>query len=205
LGEDGPTHQPIEHLATFRAMPQMEVVRPADEYETAEAYRHFFEKDNTLPTAMILTRQGVPTLAETAEKAKEGVKKGAYVLVETQGTPDVIIMATGSEVQWAVAAAKTLADEGVNARVVSMPSMEWFEDQDDDYKESVLPKDVKARVSIEAGIAMPWYKYLGAYGKAVSIERFGLQGDGAQNMIDLGIDAEHVVEAAKASIAQAQA
>ncbi|MCI1649726.1 transketolase [Bifidobacterium tibiigranuli] len=205
LGEDGPTHQPIEHLAAFRAIPQVEVVRPADEYETAEAYRAFFEKDNTLPTAMILTRQGVPTLAETAEKAKEGVKKGAYVLVDTEGTPDVIILATGSEVQWAVAAAKTLADEGTKARVVSVPSTEWFEEQDEDYKESVLPKAVKARVSVEAGIAMPWYKYLGAYGKAVSIETFGLQGDGAQNMIDLGIDAEHVVAAAKASIAEAKA
>ena len=200
LGEDGPTHQPIEHLASFRAIPQFEVVRPADQWETAEAYRAFFEKENTYPTAMILTRQGVPTLAETAEKAKDGVKKGAYVLVDTEGTPDVIIMASGSEVQWAVAAAKTLADEGIKARVVSMVSMEWFEEQDAEYKESVLPASVKARVSVEAGLAMPWYKYLGAYGKPVSIEQFGLQGDGAQNMIDLGITAEHVVEAAKASI-----
>ena len=204
LGEDGPTHQPIEHLASFRAIPQFEVVRPADQWETAEAYRAFFEKENTYPTAMILTRQGVPTLAETAEKAKDGVKKGAYVLVDTESTPDVIIMASGSEVQWAVAAAKTLADEGIKARVVSMVSMEWFEEQDAEYKESVLPASVKARVSVEAGLAMPWYKYLGAYGKPVSIEQFGLQGDGAQNMIDLGITAEHVVEAAKASIDEAK-
>lgn len=204
LGEDGPTHQPIEHLASFRAIPQFEVVRPADQWETAEAYRAFFEKENTYPTAMILTRQGVPTLAETAEKAKDGVRKGAYVLVDTEGTPDVIIMASGSEVQWAVAAAKTLADEGIKARVVSMVSMEWFEEQDAEYKESVLPASVKARVSVEAGLAMPWYKYLGAYGKPVSIEQFGLQGDGAQNMIDLGITAEHVVEAAKASIDEAK-
>ena len=204
LGEDGPTHQPIEHLASFRAIQQFEVVRPADQWETAEAYRAFFEKENTYPTAMILTRQGVPTLAETAEKAKDGVRKGAYVLVDTEGTPDVIIMASGSEVQWAVAAAKTLADEGIKARVVSMVSMEWFEEQDAEYKESVLPASVKARVSVEAGLAMPWYKYLGAYGKPVSIEQFGLQGDGAQNMIDLGITAEHVVEAAKASIDEAK-
>lgn len=204
LGEDGPTHQPVEHLASFRAIPQFEVVRPADQWETAEAYRAFFEKENTYPTAMILTRQGVPTLAETAEKAKDGVKKGAYVLVDTEGTPDVIIMASGSEVQWAVAAAQTLADEGIKARVVSMVSMEWFEEQDAEYKESVLPASVKARVSVEAGLAMPWYKYLGAYGKPVSIEQFGLQGDGAQNMIDLGITAEHVVEAAKASIDEAK-
>ena len=204
LGEDGPTHQPIEHLASFRAIPQFEVVRPADQWETAEAYRAFFEKENTYPTAMILTRQGVPTLAETAEKAKDGVKKGAYVLVDTEGTPDVSIMASGSAGQWAVAAAKTLVDEGIKARVVSMVSMEWFEEQDAEYKESVLPASVKARVSVEAGLAMPWYKYLGAYGKPVSIEQFGLQGDGAQNMIDLGITAEHVVEAAKASIDEAK-
>ena len=121
------------------------------------------------------------------------------------GTPDVILMASGSEVQWAVDAAKTLAGEGVKARVVSMPSMEWFEEQDAEYKEAVLPASVKARVSVEAGVAMPWYKYLGSYGKPVSIEQFGLQGDGAQNMIDLGITAEHVVEAAKASIAEAEA
>lgn len=204
LGEDGPTHQPIEHLASFRAIPQLEVVRPADQWETAEAYRYFFEKNNTLPTAMILTRQGVPTLEETAAKAKEGVKKGAYILVDTEGTPDVIIMASGSEVQWAVAAAKTLAGEGIKARVVSMVSMEWFEDQDAEYREAILPASVKARVSVEAGLAMPWYKYLGSYGKPVSIEQFGLQGDGGQNMIDLGITAEHVVEAAKASIEEAK-
>ena len=143
--------------------------------------------------------------AETAAKAKDGVKKGAYILVDTEGTPDVILMASGSEVQWAVAAAKTLAGEGVKARVVSVPSMEWFEEQDAEYKEAVLPAAVKARVSVEAGVAMPWYKYLGSYGKPVSIEQFGLQGDGAQNMIDLGITAEHVVEAAKASIAEVEA
>ena len=205
VGEDGPTHQPVEHLASFRAIPQLEVIRPADAFETAEAYRYFFEKKNTLPGAMILTRQGVPVLAETAAKAKEGVRKGAYVLVDTEGTPDIILMASGSEVQWAVAAAKTLAGEGVKARVVSVPSLEWFEEQDAEYKEAVLPAAVKARVSVEAGVAMPWYKYLGSYGKPVSIEQFGLQGDGAQNMIDLGITAEHVVEAAKASIAEAEA
>lgn len=204
VGEDGPTHQPIEHLASFRAIPQLDVVRPADAYETAEAYRAFFEKDDKLPAAMVLTRQGVPTLAETADKAKDGVKKGGYVLVDTDGTPDVIIIATGSEVQWAVTAAQTLAGEGVKARVVSMPCVEWFEAQSDDYKESVLPSDVKARVTVEAGLAMPWYKYLGSYGVPVSIEQFGLQGDGAQNMIDLGITAEHVAEAAKESIAKAK-
>lgn len=205
LGEDGPTHQPIEHLTAARAIPQLEVVRPADEYETAEAYRYFFEKKNTLPMALILTRQGVPTLDETRNLAKDGVRKGAYVLVDTQGTPDVILMASGSEVQLALAAAKTLADDGIKARVVSVVSMEWFEDQTAEYRESVLPKDVTARVSVEAGLAMSWYKYLGAYGKPVSIEQFGLQGNADQNMEALGITAEHVVEAAKASIDEARA
>ncbi|WP_445342659.1 transketolase [Bifidobacterium sp. ESL0827] len=200
LGEDGPTHQPIEHLTAVRAIPQMEVVRPADQYETAEAYRAFFEKDNTHPTAMILTRQGVPTLEETKAKAREGVRKGAYVLVDTEDQPDVLIMATGSEVQHAVAASKTLAEQGVKARVISVPSLEWFEEQDDDYKEAVLPASVKARVSVEAGLATPWYKYLGSYGKPVSIEQFGLQGSGDENMRDLGITADHVVEAAQASL-----
>ena len=200
LGEDGPTHQPIEHLTAVRAIPQMEVVRPADQYETAEAYRAFFEKDNTHPTAMILTRQGVPTLEETKAKAREGVRKGAYVLVDTEGQPDVLIMATGSEVQHAVSASKTLAEQGVKARVISVPSLEWFEEQDDDYKEAVLPASVKARVSVEAGLATPWYKYLGSYGKPVSIEQFGLQGSGDENMRDLGITADHVVEAAQASL-----
>ncbi len=200
LGEDGPTHQPIEHLTAIRAIPQMEVVRPADQYETAEAYRAFFEKDNTHPTAMILTRQGVPTLEETKAKAREGVRKGAYVLVDTDGQPDVLIMATGSEVQHAVAASKTLAEQGVKARVISVPSLEWFEEQDDEYKEAVLPASVKARVSVEAGLATPWYKYLGSYGKPVSIEQFGLQGSGDENMRDLGITADHVVEAAQASL-----
>lgn len=200
LGEDGPTHQPIEHLTVMRAIPQMEVVRPADQYETAEAYRAFFEKGNTHPTAMILTRQGVPTLKETKAKAREGVRKGAYVLVDTEDQPDVLIMATGSEVQLAVAASKTLAEQGVKARVISVPSLEWFEEQDDEYKEAVLPASVKARVSVEAGLATPWYKYLGSYGKPVSIEQFGLQGSGDENMRDLGITADHVVEAAQASL-----
>lgn len=200
LGEDGPTHQPIEHLAACRAIPQLEVVRPADEYETAEAYRQFFKKDNTFPTAMILTRQSIPTLEETSSRAAEGVKRGAYVLVDTEGTPDAIIMATGSEVQWAVKAAQTLKESNIEARVVSAPCLEWFEEQSDEYKESVLPRSVKARVSVEAGLALSWYRYLGDYGVPVSIESFGIPGDGTQNMIDLGITAEHVVEAAQESL-----
>lgn len=204
LGEDGPTHQPVEHLASVRAIPQLDVVRPADQFETAEAYRHIFKKDDTNPSAVILTRQNVPNLEATSLKARDGVRRGAYVLVDTEGTPDVIIMATGSEVQWAVAAAETLKGEGIKARVVSMPCFEWFDAQDEAYRESVLPKSVKARVSIEAGIAMPWHRFLGDVGVPVSIERFGIPGDGDQNMIDLGITTEHTVDAAKTAIANAR-
>lgn len=203
LGEDGPTHQPIEHLAACRAIPQFDVVRPADEFETAEAYRALFTKDNTYPTALVLTRQGVPTLEATSKYAKEGVRRGAYILQDCEGTPDVILMATGSEVQWAIQAAETLAAEGVKARVISVPCMEWFDAQDESYRESVLPREVRARVSVEAGIAMPWYRYLGDAGEPVSIEVFGVPGDGDQNMIDMGITAEHIVEAARTSIAKA--
>ncbi len=205
LGQDGPTHQPVEHLAAYRAIPNLEVVRPADEYETAEAYRYFFEKDNTLPTAMVLSRQVLPTLAETAALAKDGVKKGAYILKDSEGTPDVIIMATGSEVQVALEAAKTLEGRDIKARVVSMPSMEWFEQQDQAYRDSVLPPTVFARVCVEAGLAQPWHKYLGTFGKAVSVETFGLQGEGLDNLKTLGITAEHVVEAADESIEAASA
>jgi transketolase len=205
LGEDGPTHQPIEHLTAARSIPNLDVVRPADEYETVEAYRHVFEKNETHPTAMILTRQGVPALEETAKKAHDGVRRGAYILVDTEGTPDVILMASGSEVQLAVKAAKDLAKKGIEARVVSVPCMEWFEEQDPEYREAVLPAGVKARVSVEAGLAMPWYKYLGEYGKPVSIERFGLQGAGDVNMRVLGMTAEHVEDAAEASLAAVDA
>ena len=164
VGEDGPTHQPVEHLASFRAIPQLEVIRPADAFETAEAYRYFFEKKNTLPGAMVLTRQRPG--ARRDRRQGQGRRAQALTSWSTpRAPPDVILMASGSEVQWAVDAAKTLAGEGVKARVVSMPSMEWFEEQDAEYKEAVLPASVKARVSVEAGVAMPWYKYLGSYGK----------------------------------------
>ncbi len=205
VGEDGPTHQPVEHLASFRAIPQLEVIRPADAFETAEAYRYFFEKKNTLPGAMVLTRQGVPVLAETAAKAKDGVRKGAYVLVDTEGTPDVILMASGSEVQWASTPRRPWPVRA--SRLASCPCRPWngSRSRTPSTRKPCFPLPSRPVVSVEAGVAMPWYKYLGSYGKPVSIEQFGLQGDGAQNMIDLGITAEHVVEAAKASIAEAEA
>lgn len=203
LGQDGPTHQPVEHLASIRAIPNMEVVRPADEFETAEAYRYFFQKPNSHPTAMILSRQPLPNLQETSERAAQGVRHGCYVLRDPEGSIDLILMASGSEVQLVLEASDRLAQEGIRSRVLSMPCMEWFEEESQDYKQWVLPSSVRARVSVEAGLALSWYKYLGDAGRAVSVETFGLQGEGSQNLIDLGITVDHVVDAAKASLASA--
>ncbi|MFV8380217.1 transketolase [Corynebacterium hindlerae] len=199
LGEDGPTHQPVEQLAALRAIPQMTVLRPADANETAAAWKCAIEAPAG-PKGLALTRQNVPVLEGTKEKALEGVAKGAYVLVDTDGTPDVILIATGSEVQLAVAAAAELAAEGTKARVVSMPCMEWFLAQDADYREQVLPAAVTARVSVEAGIAMPWHRFLGSQGKAVSLEHFGASADFATLYREFGITTEAVVAAARETL-----
>ncbi|WP_180965612.1 transketolase [Corynebacterium xerosis] len=200
LGEDGPTHQPIEQLATLRAIPGMTTLRPADANETAAAWAAALEGPAG-PKALALTRQNVPVLEGTKEKAAEGVRRGAYVLVEAEGgAPDVILMATGSEVQMAVEAAEVLAGEGVKARVVSAPSLDWFDQQDEEYRESVLPKSVRARVSVEAGIAMPWHKYLGDAGRAVSIEHFGASAPYQRLFEEFGMTTEAVVAAARESV-----
>src|SRR5699024_9358434 len=177
LGEDGPTHQPIEHLAGLRGIPNLAVLRPADANETVHAWKAAIEH-TTGPSALALTRQNVPVLAGTAEGAAEGVRRGGYVLVEgSEALPEVVLMATGSEVQLAVAAAERLEADGVSARVVSMPCLDWFLAQDQEYRDSVIPPQVRARVSVEAGIAMPWYRLLGDVGEAVSIEHFGASAD----------------------------
>lgn len=201
LGEDGPTHQPIEHLAALRAMPQLAIVRPADANEVAIAWRTILEKDK--PAGLILTRQKVPTLDRSVYASAEGVARGGYVLSDSEGEPQVILLATGSEVQLALAAAQTLATEGIAARVVSLPCFEWFFEQDDDYRNEVIPPSVRARVSVEAGVAMPWYQFLGDAGRPVSIEHFGASADGALLFEKFGITAEAVVAAAKESIAAA--
>src|SRR5690606_28330159 len=175
LGEDGPTHQPIEHLAALRAIPNLAVVRPADADETAFAWLETLRRRGG-PTGLALTRQGVPTYARGAGEATGDefasaalTAKGAYVLQEAPGgTPDVILIATGSEVQLAVEAREQLKGEGVNARVVSAPSLEWFAEQSDEYRESVLPSSVTARVSVEAGLALPWRGIVGDRGRSVS-------------------------------------
>lgn len=199
LGEDGPTHQPVEQLAALRAIPQMSLLRPADANETVAAWKCALEAPKG-PKGLALTRQNVPVLAGTKEKAMAGVARGAYVLVDTEGTPDVILMGSGSEVSLAVEAAEVLATDGIKARVVSMPCMDWFLEQDVEYQEEVLPAAVTARVSVEAGIAMPWYRFLGSRGKAVSLEHFGASADYQTLYREFGITTDAVVAAARESL-----
>jgi transketolase len=197
LGEDGPTHQPVEHLTALRAIPGLNVVRPADANETAYAWKAVLE-DIHHPSGLALTRQNVPILEGTSA---EGVAKGGYVLEEASGaTPDVVLIATGSEVQLAVQARKALEADGIGTRVVSMPCVEWFEAQSQAYREQVIPSSVKARVSVEAGIAMSWRKYIGDHGEAVSIEHFGASADYQTLFREFGFTAEAVVNAARRSL-----
>ncbi len=172
LGEDGPTHQPVEHLAALRAIPNLVVMRPADANETAVAWQIAIERKHG-PTALILSRQAVPTFDRAAMASAEGVRKGGYVLIDSESTPDIILIATGSEVALAVSARDELAKRGVRTRVVSLPSWELFDAQPRDYRESVLPPHVRTRLAIEAGVAQGWHKYVGNQGKIMSIERFG--------------------------------
>jgi transketolase len=208
LGEDGPTHQPIEQLATLRAIPGLDVVRPGDANETAWAWKTILERRNG-PAGIALTRQNIPVFERGEGDAvgdvfasAQNTSKGAYVLAEAaNGTPDVILIATGSEVQLAVEAREALKADGINARVVSAPSLEWFEEQSAEYRESVLPKAVTARVSVEAGIALTWNSYVGDKGRSVSIEHFGASADYKTLFREFGITTEAVVAAAKDSLA----
>jgi transketolase len=195
LGEDGPTHQPIEHLSALRAIPRLSVVRPADANETAHAWRTILARGNgSGPVGLILTRQNVPVLEGTNA---DGVAKGGYVLGGVDSRePDVVLIATGSEVQLAVAAQKILANKGVAARVVSMPCLEWFESQSDEYRNSVLPPSVSARVAVEAGIAQGWHKLVGDKGQIVSIEHYGESADYKTLFHEFGFTPEAVVDAA---------
>ncbi|MEU0310738.1 MULTISPECIES: transketolase [Streptomyces] len=206
LGEDGPTHQPVEHLAALRAIPGLNVVRPADANETAIAWREILRRYTKefgvgAPHGLALTRQGVPTY-----EANEDAAKGGYVLFEAEGPsgqntePQVLLIATGSEVHVAVEAREQLQAAGVPTRVVSMPSVEWFEEQDQGYKESVLPPSVKARVAVEAGIGLTWYRYVGDAGRIVSLEHFGASADAKVLFREFGFTAENVAAAARESL-----
>ncbi|WP_134739114.1 transketolase [Nocardioides sp. 503] len=205
LGEDGPTHQPVEHLAALRAMPGLDVVRPADANETAACWATILGHTDR-PAALALTRQNVPVFprgkdgfAETSE-----VHRGGYVLLDAEGgTPDVVLIGTGSEVQLAVEARARLAEDGIQARVVSMPCQEWFEDQDQSYRDTVIPPIVKARVSVEAGVKQGWRDYVGDHGRIISIDRYGASADYARIYQEYGVTAEAVVSAARDSIAAA--
>lgn len=194
VGEDGPTHEPIEQLAAFRAMPNLSVIRPADGNEVQAAWRLAVESTDQ-PTALVLTRQGLPTLPGTAENAYEGVKKGGYVVSPaTKETPDAILVATGSEVQLAVKAQAQLKEEGKDVSVVSIPSWDRFDAQDAAYKESVLPKAITKRVGIEMAASLGWERYVGIDGKVIAIDRYGASANGNRIIEEYGFTVENVVK-----------
>ncbi len=209
LGEDGPTHQPIEHLAALRAMPGLDVVRPGDANEVSVAWRTILEHDDR-PAGIALSRQNLPVFPRDKDgfASAEGVARGAYVLLDASdddaGEPDVVLIGTGSELQLAVAAREQLADQGVRARVVSMPCREWFDAQDRSYRDEVLPPAVRARVSVEAAVAQGWREVVGDAGRSVSIEHYGASADYQTIYEKVGITTEAVVDAAHQSIAAAR-
>ena len=206
LGEDGPTHQPVEHLWSLRAIPGLDVIRPADANEVAVAWEQILR--NRRPAGLVLTRQNVPTFERSPEHgaSAEGVAKGGYVLADSKsGSVDVILIATGSEVQLAVAARDQLEAAGIGTRVVSMPCTEWFEAQPQSYRDEVLPPSVTARVSVEAGIAQGWWKYLGTHGRAVSLEHFGASADAGTLFREFGFTPEAITAAAQESLAATRA
>ncbi len=192
LGEDGPTHQPIEHLAALRTIPKLVLIRPADANETVAAWRTAIEHKGS-PVLLILTRQGLPVIDQKKYASAENLSKGAYILKDTPNA-ELILMASGSEVSVSLTAAEILEEEGVKVRVVSFPSFELFEKQDIAYKKLILPPDIKARVSVEAGVSQCWYKYLGDAGEPVSIEKFGASAPGKILMEKYGITLENVAE-----------
>ncbi|WP_026574991.1 transketolase [Bacillus sp. UNC438CL73TsuS30] len=198
VGEDGPTHEPIEQIAALRAMPNLSLIRPADGNETAAAWKLAVESTNK-PTALVLTRQDLPTIKGTDVNAYEGVSKGAYVISASEKeTPDALLLATGSEVGLAVEAQKALAGEGVQVSVVSMPSWDRFEAQSKEYKDSVLPKNVKKRLGIEVGASLGWHKYVGDEGDVLAIDKFGASAPGEKIMEEYGFTVNNVVTRLKA-------
>jgi transketolase len=198
VGEDGPTHQPVEHYAALRAIPRLVLIRPGDANETAVAWKIAVESRDR-PVALALSRQNMPTLDRKQFASAEGVRKGAYVLADAPGgRPDMILIGTGSELSLAVGARAKLAEKNIQARVVSMPSWELFDEQPKDYRDAVLPPGVKRRLAIEAGIPQGWQKYVGDGGDVVGIERFGASAPGNVVMEKLGFTVDNVVERALA-------
>ena len=197
VGEDGPTHQPVEHLASLRAMPNLCVMRPADANETAYAWRAALER-TTGPTLLVLTRQNLPVFDRTFVAPAEGVLKGGYILSrETGPQPEVILMATGSEVQLAMAAQNALAAGNIAARVVSMPSWELFREQPREYRDHVLPPSVTARLAIEAGASLGWREWVGDRGAVIALDRFGASAPAGELFKRFGFTVENVVTTAR--------
>jgi transketolase len=196
VGEDGPTHQPIEQLSALRLIPGVTVLRPGDANETAEAWRVAITSKN--PVALALTRQNLPTLDREQYASASNVAKGAYVLLDSDKTPELILLASGSEVSLAVDAAQQLRQEGVAVRVVSVPSQELFEAQSAEYKESILPKSVRARIAIEAASSMSWQRYVGLDGDTITLDHFGASAPAKILFQNFGFTVENVVEKAKA-------
>ena len=197
VGEDGPTHEPIEQLASIRVIPNLTVIRPADGNETSAAWAYTTENTNN-PVALVLTRQNLPILEGSAEKAREGIKHGAYVISEAaDGKPQAQLIATGSEVQLAVAAQKALAEQGIQVRVISMPSWDLFDKQDKAYRDSVILPEVKARLAIEMGHPFGWDRYVGDGGSVLGISTFGASAPGDRVMKEYGFTVENVVSKVK--------
>jgi transketolase len=202
LGEDGPTHQPVEHIAALRLIPNFAMIRPADANETAIAWREVIKRRK--PIGFALSRQNLPVVDRLQCGSAEGTAKGAYIICPAKGKPDVILIATGSEVHVAIAGAKLLETEGINVQVVSAPCLEWFAEQDGAYKESVLPATVSARVSIEAGVGMGWREIVGSTGEIISLDHFGASASASHLFKEFGFTPEAVVAAAKRSIANSK-
>jgi transketolase len=201
VGEDGPTHQPIEHLAMLRGIPGLVVLRPADAHETREAWRTAMTR-TTGPTALILTRQKLPVVAG---HAATGVARGGYILFDPPEVPAAILMATGSEVNVALAAAKSLQADGIGARVVSLPSWELFSAQSAEYRESVLPAAVRARVSIEAASSFGWARWLGEQGEAIALDHFGASAPGERLFEEFGFTPAHAAAAVRRVLSRSPA
>jgi len=202
VGEDGPTHQPVEHVMSLRLMPHLRLIRPADANETAEAWKLAIESTSH-PTALALTRQNVPTFDRTKYGAAGGVRRGGYVFSDCQGTPELLLLAAGSELHLVAEAQEKLAAEGVKARVVSMPCWELFDEQSDEYKESVLPSTVRARLAVEAGASLGWERYVGLEGRVVGQTSFGVSAPANNAFRHFGFTTENVVEQARQAIAAA--
>lgn len=203
LGEDGTTHQPVEQLIGLRSVPNMTVIRPADANETAYAWRVALEHQDG-PVAIVLTRQGLPIIDQNKYNTADNLEKGAYILSDSEGNPDIILMATGSEVQLIMDAQAKLKEDNINARVVSMPSWELFENQDEAYKEKVFPKDVRKRVAVEAGSPLGWHRYVTDEGTVIGIDKFGESAPGDELMKEYGFSVENVVDKAKGLVVSSQ-